>query len=133
MVKTLSHIVFIWSKYLSIYQQRNPNFWPTTVAQPERGRRGHAPHRNKLAKIFTGVLYQFSTVRKMLATDNVTDWPLPDKMLGCATAQPVSFLLKKHTFQMFSRRARYPAANMRKILYLVRYLGVLSTNDAKDL
>jgi len=34
------------------------------VAQPEWDRRGHGPPRNKLAKIFTGALYQFSTVRK---------------------------------------------------------------------
>jgi len=32
--------------------------------QPEWGRRSHGPRRNKLAKIFTGILYQFSTVRK---------------------------------------------------------------------
>ena len=34
------------------------------VAQPEWGRRDHAPPRNKLAKILTGDLYQFLTVRK---------------------------------------------------------------------
>jgi len=32
------------------------------VAQSER--RGHGHPRNKLAKILTGALYQFSTVRK---------------------------------------------------------------------
>jgi len=36
-----------------------------TVAQPEWGRRGHGLSQNKLAKIFTGALYQFSTVRKL--------------------------------------------------------------------
>jgi len=33
-------------------------------AQPELGRRGHGPLRNKFSKVFTGALYQFSTVRK---------------------------------------------------------------------
>jgi len=33
------------------------------------------------------VLYnKFSTVRKTLVTDEVIDWPLPKKILGCATA-----------------------------------------------
>ena len=35
------------------------------IAQPECGRRHLGPVRNKLAKIFTGVLYQFSIVRKL--------------------------------------------------------------------
>jgi len=34
------------------------------VVQPECGRRGHDPFRNKLDKIFTGALYQYSIVRK---------------------------------------------------------------------
>jgi len=42
------------------------------------------PVRNKLAKIFTGALYQFSTRRKTSVTDDVIDWPLPNKNLGCA-------------------------------------------------
>jgi len=41
--------------------------------------------RNKLAKGFTGVLYRFSTVRKMSVTDDITDWFLRNKILGCAT------------------------------------------------
>ena len=44
------------------------------------------PPRNKLAKIFTGALYQLSTVRKTSVTDDVIDWPLPNKIFGCATA-----------------------------------------------
>jgi len=35
------------------------------IAQPECGRRHLGPVRNKLAKIFTGVLYEFSIVRKL--------------------------------------------------------------------
>jgi len=49
-----------------------------------------APPRNKLSKIFTGTLYQFSTVRKTSMTDDVTDWPLPKKIFGCATAHSAS-------------------------------------------
>jgi len=41
--------------------------------------------RNKLAKISTGVFYQFSTVRKMSVTDDIIDWPLPKKIIGCTT------------------------------------------------
>ena len=41
--------------------------------------------RNKLAKIFTGALYQFSTVTMTCVTDDVTDWPLQTKLLGYAT------------------------------------------------
>jgi len=41
--------------------------------------------RNKLAKIFTGDLYQFSTVKKTSVTDNIMDWPLLNDILGCAT------------------------------------------------
>ena len=50
------------------------------------------PPRNKLANIFTGALYQFSTVGKYTertvglkmtsVTDDVIDWPLPHKILG---------------------------------------------------
>jgi len=56
--------------------------------------------RNKLANTFTGALYQFSTVRKYMertvglkmtsVTDDVIDWPLPNKILGCATAWGIS-------------------------------------------
>jgi len=34
------------------------------VAQPEWDRRSNGPPRDKLAKVVTGVLYQFSIVRK---------------------------------------------------------------------
>ena len=47
-------------------------------------------------KIFTGALYQFLTLRKYAertvglkmtsVTDDVYDWPLPNKILGCATS-----------------------------------------------
>jgi len=47
------------------------------------------PARNKLAKIFTGTLHQFSTVRKTTVTDNVIGWSLPNKIIGCATAWAV--------------------------------------------
>ena len=43
------------------------------------------PSRNKLAKIFAGAVYQFSTVRKRLVTDDVTEWPLQNKILDCTT------------------------------------------------
>jgi len=39
----------------------------------------------KLAKTFTGVLYQFSTIRKTSVTEDIIGWPLPNKRLGCAT------------------------------------------------
>ena len=55
------------------------------VAQPEWGRRGHGTPWNKLAKIFTGDLYQFSMVRKTSVTDDVIDWPLPNTILDCGT------------------------------------------------
>jgi len=45
----------------------------------------HGWLRNKLAKFFIGALYEFSTVRKTSVTDDVIDWPLPNKMFGCAT------------------------------------------------
>jgi len=64
------------------------------AAQAEWGRRGRAP-RDKLAKIFTGILYQFSTIRKYTertlglkttsVIDSVIDCPLPNKILGCVT------------------------------------------------
>jgi len=43
--------------------------------------------RNKLAKGFTGVLYRFSTVRKMSVTDDITDWSLPTKLLAALLSQ----------------------------------------------
>jgi len=45
------------------------------------------PARNILAKIFTGALYQFSTLRKTSVTDDIIDWPLPNKIIGCATVR----------------------------------------------
>jgi len=52
--------------------------------------------RNKHAKIFTSAFYQFSTVTKYTegavglkttsVTDDVIDGPLPNNILGCATA-----------------------------------------------
>jgi len=55
------------------------------VAQPEWGRRGHDLPRSELAKIFTGALYQFSSVGKTSVTDDIIDWPLPKKIICCAT------------------------------------------------
>ena len=43
---------------------------------------------NKPAKICTGALYQFSTVIKTSVTDDVIVWPLPNKIIGCATGPP---------------------------------------------
>ena len=63
---------------------RRTNWSPIEpVAQPEWGRRSHAPPpRNKLAEIFNGVL--LISVRKTSVSDD-TDWPLPIKIIGCAT------------------------------------------------
>jgi len=71
------------------------------MGQPEWGRRGHVPPRNKLAKIFTGVLYEFSTVRKTSAIDDIIHWPLPNNVPGCVTESEsdlsiVSKCLKGH-------------------------------------
>jgi len=43
------------------------------------------PPRNELAKGFSGVLYQFSTVGKTSVTNGMTDWLFPRRNLGCAT------------------------------------------------
>jgi len=55
------------------------------------------PPQSKLAKIFTGALYQFSTVRKQTevtvglkmtsVTVDVIDWPLSKEILCCASVQ----------------------------------------------
>ena len=51
------------------------------------------PPRNKLVKIFTGALYHSLTVRKTSVTDDVTEGPLPNKILGCATVTILSIVL----------------------------------------
>jgi len=41
--------------------------------------------QHELAKIFTGVLYHFSTIGKTSMTGDITDWPHTKKIRSCAT------------------------------------------------
>jgi len=68
----------IWRIVLPFRQWRSQNEAEEAMPLPSP--------RNKPAKFFTGALYQFSTVRKTSVTDNCSDWPLPNKILGCSTA-----------------------------------------------
>jgi len=47
------------------------------------------PETNLLSKIFAGAWYQVSTTRKTSMTGDMIDWPLPNKILGCATGKAV--------------------------------------------
>jgi len=40
------------------------------------------PSPPKQTRSFTGVLYQFSTVRKTSVTDDIIDWPIPNKQIS---------------------------------------------------
>jgi len=83
----------IMSSFVINWQQR------TAVGQGQRWNRGRTgavaqkeaeeamPHRKELAKSFTGILYQFSTIRKTSVTDNIIEWSLGKIIFGCATGQ----------------------------------------------
>jgi len=47
------------------------------------------PSQNKLSKIFAGEFCSFSTVKNPSVTEVMIDWPLPNNILGYATAKNI--------------------------------------------
>ena len=59
------------------------------------------PPRNRFAKIFASAMYQFSTFRKMSVTNDITDWPLPNKIIGWAAVHNLITISHNNFFLLY--------------------------------
>jgi len=84
-IKTVFYSFIFWASFrvenvlVQYSQWRSQNEAEEAMAHPET-------NLTRFLLVFC-ILYQFSTLRKTSATDDIIDWPLPTNILGCATAE----------------------------------------------